>query len=163
MIRPLTTADVEPLRRLAREIWIRHYTPIIGDAQIEYMLAQRYCSPVLLEELARGDVWWDLLLLRDEPRGFSSCFADEDERTLKLDKLYIHPDCQGAGYGRRMLERVLDRTRALGRTRVALAVNKRNSNSIRAYETWGFRIERSVVKDIGGGFVMDDYIMVRDL
>jgi ribosomal protein S18 acetylase RimI-like enzyme len=42
-------------------------------------------------------------------------------------------------------------------------VNKRNRNAIAAYEKYGFRIVDSVVKDIGGGFVMDDYIMSKDV
>jgi hypothetical protein len=40
-----------------------------------------------------------------------------------------------------------------------LAVNKRNENAIAAYAKHGFAIVESVVKDIGGGFVMDDYVM----
>ena len=41
-IEPVTEADVEPLAVLAREIWYAHYPAIIGAAQIEYMLGQRY-------------------------------------------------------------------------------------------------------------------------
>jgi RimJ/RimL family protein N-acetyltransferase len=60
-----------------------------------------------------------------------------------------------------MVERVSARARSLGCHRVSLAVNKRNSRAIAAYRKWGFEIEQAVVKDIGDGFVMDDYIMVR--
>lgn len=162
-VRPLAAADIEPLCALAREIWALHYTPIIGSAQIQYMLDQRYRPEVLRAELARADLWWDLLLVEGEPRGYSSYFVDEDGTTLKLDKLYVHPECQRAGHGERMLERVLARARTLGCKRVSLAVNKRNPKAVAAYEKWQFRIEQGVVKDIGGGFVMDDYIMVRDV
>jgi RimJ/RimL family protein N-acetyltransferase len=51
----------------------------------------------------------------------------------------------------------------LGIGKIALAVNKRNSNAIAAYEKWGFHIEQSVVKDIGNGFVMDDFIMAKEV
>lgn len=163
IIRPLAEADIEPLRALAREIWELHYTPIIGSGQIQYMLEQRYRPEVLRAELARKDLWWDLLLIDGEPRGYSSYFVDDDGRSLMLDKLYVHPQCQRGGHGERMLERVLARARALGCRRVTLAVNKRNPKAISAYEKWQFRIERAAVKDIGGGFVMDDYIMVRDV
>lgn len=162
VVRALAEPDIEPLRRLARAIWVHHYTPIIGGAQIEYMLAQRYSVPVLRAELERDDLWWDLLLIDGEARGYASCFLDEGGRAVKLDKLYIHPDCQRGGYGRLLLARVFERAGARGCSRITLAVNKRNANAIAAYEKWGFRIERAVVSDIGGGFVMDDYIMVRD-
>lgn len=162
-IRPMTTADIEPLRALAREIWVRHYTPIIGSAQIEYMLEQRYRPSVLGDELERSDLGWDLLFVAGSMQGYASYFVEDDRHTLKLDKLYIHPDLQRAGHGRRMLEHVIDKARSLGCTKISLAVNKRNTNAIAAYDKWGFRVEASVVKDIGGGFVMDDFIMVRDV
>lgn len=163
MIRPMTAADIEPLRALAREIWVRHYTPIIGSAQIEYMLAQRYSAVVLSDELARDDMGWDVLFVGEKMQGYASYFVADDRHTLKLDKLYIHPNLQRGGYGRQMLVRVIERARAQGCGMIELAVNKRNVNAISAYEKWGFRIEQSVVKDIGDGFVMDDFIMVKDV
>jgi hypothetical protein len=42
-------------------------------------------------------------------------------------------------------------------------VNKRNASAIAAYRKHGFDVRESVVKDIGGGFVMDDYIMEKRL
>ena len=44
-----------------------------------------------------------------------------------------------------------------------LTVNKRNVLPIRAYERFGFRRAEAVVKEIGGGFVMDDYRMTLAL
>lgn len=162
-IRPMTVADIEPLRALAREIWVRHYTPIIGSAQIEYMLEQRYCPSVLRDEVERSDLGWDLLFVAGSMQGYASYFVENDRQTMKLDKLYIHPDLQRSGHGRRMLEHVIEMGRTLGCRKLALAVNKRNANAIAAYAKWGFRVEQSVVKDIGGGFVMDDFIMARDV
>lgn len=162
-IRPMGVADIESLRALALEIWVQHYTPIIGSAQIEYMLEQRYRASVLSEELARSDIWWDLLFVGAQMQGFASYFVEDDRCTLKLDKLYIHPGRQRGGYGRRMLDHVIDKGRALGCRNISLAVNKRNTNAIAAYGKWGFRVEKSVTKDIGGGFVMDDFIMTRDV
>jgi hypothetical protein len=42
-------------------------------------------------------------------------------------------------------------------------VNKRNTRAIAAYQRNGFVTADSVVTDIGGGFVMDDYIMAKEL
>jgi ribosomal protein S18 acetylase RimI-like enzyme len=53
--------------------------------------------------------------------------------------------------------------RGLGAARLMLTVNKRNSKAIAAYERNGFTITESIVVDIGGGFVMDDYVMAKDL
>ena len=51
--------------------------------------------------------------------------------------------------------------RAAGARTLMLNVNKHNTQAIRAYEKHGFAIRDAVVVDIGGGFVMDDYVMAK--
>src|SRR5205085_8592290 len=46
-IAPLADADVETLCALACEVWRAHYPPIIGTAQTEYMLAERYVPALI--------------------------------------------------------------------------------------------------------------------
>lgn len=162
-IAPVTVADIDRLCALAAEIWRRHYADIISFAQIEYMLEQRYNPQVLDEELRRDDIWWEKLLVDDRMTGFASCFLTGNKGEMKLDKLYVHHDHQRKGYGGMLLERVLAIARGHGCATLMLAVNKHNRNAIAAYSKYGFRIAESVVKDIGRGFVMDDYIMRKDL
>lgn len=161
-IAPLAEDDIEALCALAREVWRHHYPPIIGAAQTEYMLAQRYRPDLLCDELARG-IWWDTLGDDGALVAFASSFPDESDTAVKLDKLYVHPARQRLGYGAALLEHTCDRAQRLGYARVYLAVNKRNLNAIEAYRKHGFTIAESVVKEIGGGFVMDDYVMERIL
>jgi ribosomal protein S18 acetylase RimI-like enzyme len=162
-IRPLAEADIETVCALAREIWRAHYSGIVSAAQIEYMLDERYSPAVLRAELQRPGLWWDLLLRAGVCKAFASYFLTEHAGEMKLDKLYVHPECQRVGYGARLIERALDCARAHACSRLVLAVNKRNTNAIAAYRKHGFAVEQAVVKAIGGGFVMDDYIMVRSL
>ena len=51
----------------------------------------------------------------------------------------------------------------LGANRLVLNVNKRNEKAIRAYRRNGFTIVESEKIDIGNGFVMDDYVMAKEL
>jgi hypothetical protein len=39
---------------LARETWMRHYTPIIGAAQVEYMLEKFQSAPAIAKQIAEG-------------------------------------------------------------------------------------------------------------
>ena len=82
---------------------------------------------------------------------------------MKLHKLYLLPEMQGRGLGSRLLQHVEREVRAGAGRRLILSVNKRNAKAITAYKRNGFVIAESVVTDIGGGFVMDDYIMAKDL
>lgn len=160
-IEPLTAEDVGPLYALAREIWYAHYPAIISVAQIEYMLEERYQAGVVHAELRRDGIWWDKLLVEGEMTGFASYFLPGSAGEMKLDKLYVHPRLQRRGYGGMMIERACAVARSRGCSRLVLAVNKNNRNAIAAYLKHGFSIGEAVVKDIGGGFVMDDYIMVK--
>ena len=162
-IASLAIDDVDRLCALAAQIWHRHYENIISAAQIEYMLKQRYTRPVISAELQRGDLWWDQLLVAGQMTGFSSYFLSGNTGEMKLDKLYVRYDYQRKGYGRMLLDRAISIARAYGRETLVLAVNKHNHGAIAAYKKYGFRVTESVVKDIGGGFVMDDYMMAQDI
>jgi len=55
----------------------------------------------------------------------------------------------------------MELARTRGAARVILNVNKHNMRAIRAYERAGFSVVDAVVNEIGGGYVMDDFIMAR--
>ena len=118
---------------------------------------------MLREELQRGDIWWDQLLVDGRMTGFSSYVLAGYSGEMKLDKLYVHLAHQRKGYGAMLLDRVVTIARAYGCEGLKLTVNKHNRIAIAAYEKYGFRIADSIVKDIGGGFVMDDYVMTRSV
>lgn len=160
-VAPLRADQIEALCALARTVWRAHYPAIIGEAQTEYMLAQRYDAAVIAAELARTDVWWDTLTDEGGMVAFASSIAFDAEHAIKLDKLYVHPERQRMGYGGVLLEHACWRAGRMGYSKVVLAVNKHNVKAIGAYRKYGFEIAEAVVKDIGGGFVMDDYVMEK--
>ena len=160
---PIEPGELERIAALAGEIWRRHYADIISAAQIEYMLKQRYEPSLIRSELARTDLWWDKLMVRGEIAGFASYFLTGHAGEMKLDKLYVHQNHQRKAYGGRLIDHVCESARGRDCSHVVLAVNRNNRNAIGAYLKYGFRVCGSQVKDIGGGFVMDDYIMAREL
>ena len=162
-IRPVTAAEVEDIARLARLIWQATYPGIITQAQIDYMLEQRYNAAHLLGELQQPGLWWDQAFLDGERVGFASCYFTGAPGEIKLDKVYVHPERQKAGIGRALIERVIAHGRDSGCDTLILAVNKQNVRAIEAYQKSGFAIREPVHVDIGGGFVMDDFIMARSI
>jgi len=159
VIEPAAPEHLAEIASLAAVIWRAHYPGIISPAQIDYMLARMYDVDVMRREFQSGIVY-ERLLLDGQLRGFSS-YGAAAPNELKLHKLYIHPACQRRGFAALMLERVEEAARRRGCPVVVLTVNKRNANALAAYRKHGFAIRESVVADIGGGFVMDDYVMVK--
>lgn len=160
-ISPLRLDEADALVALARGVWNAAYRDIIGQAQIDYMLGQRYKPGLIRQLLARGDLW---LAARagDELIGFAHghTLGDGD---YKLDKLYVHTDWQRHGIGGELIRAVAERARRHGHDRLVLRVNRQNQPAINAYLKHGFTVATLVVEDIGGGFVMDDYVMIKEL
>lgn len=155
----LADGDVEAVAALAREIWHAHYPGIISVAQIEYMLAARYEPRVIRAELARPDVWWYKLVQGQRMVAYAALQLESG--ALKIDKLYVHPQWQRRGCGERLIAQAEALARVQGCSELVLAVNRNNVRAIAAYRKHGFTVRDAVVKDIGGGFVMDDYIMAK--
>jgi GNAT superfamily N-acetyltransferase len=127
------------------------------------MLAQRYTPEVIREQLRSGRAWWDKLLLDGVMVAFSACELGEHEGELKLDKLYVRCDLHGRGYGSLLLRNAQQRARTLGCRRLYLQVNRHNRGAIAAYLRNGFVISKEAKFDIGHGFIMDDYVMSKDV
>jgi GNAT superfamily N-acetyltransferase len=162
-ILPAGETDLPAIARLAAIIWRAHYPGIISTEQIEYMLAGMYAEETLRDEIRLRAIRYERLFVGEELRGFAAYGPTEQAKQYKLHKLYLHPACQGRGLGTLLLRHCESEARSLGADRLMLTVNKRNSKAIAAYHRNGFAITDSVVVDIGGGFVMDDYVMTKPL
>ncbi len=158
-IRPATEADIPLLRDLAQRIWRECYPGIITLEQIEFMLGWMYSEDEIRRQLTAA-IPWEIVTLDGEPVGYFS-WQREDDGRVKISKLYVLPQHQRRGLGRAMLDHISAQARTLGAHAVWLQVNKRNERAIAAYLKAGFHIEKEAMFDIGGGFVMDDYLMAR--
>ena len=162
-LEPLTPAEFPTVARLGEAIWRSHYTPIIGAAQVEYMLASRYTSEKLSRYLDSDERWLQLLKLSGEPVGYCSYARTDRPDELKLEQLYLLPQHKGKGLGGFMLRHVEAEGRRLGFRVLMLTVNKNNTDSIAIYKKTGWTLRGEIVIDIGHGFVMDDYVMEKRL
>ena len=156
-IRPARHADIPALCALARVIWTTTYTGLISQQQIEYMLADRYAAERLSLQIDDQKHVWRLAYSGDDLVGFAH--ARLATGSCKLDKLYVHPDCQRRGIGRALLDDIKSFARTHHAARLCLQVNRQNTAAIAAYQRYGFTICQAQVFDIGAGFVMDDYVM----
>lgn len=146
------------IENLAYQIWYEYYTPIIGKHQVAYMLKKFQSVEAMTEQIKNGFLYF-LLLDDNVPLGYMSAELLHD--TLFLSKLYLTETERGKGYGRRMIAYLEALAQEKDLNKISLTVNKYNSASITMYEKVGFVICGSVIKDIGEGFVMDDYQMEK--
>ena len=157
----LRLEEAEAVVELAGLVWRSHYPAIISAEQIEYMLASRYKPGLVRQLLARGDLW--LAARAGEALvGFAHGHV-LDGSDYKLDKLYVHSDWQRHGIGGLLIAELARHALDRNAQRLVLRVNRQNQTAIDAYLKHGFRVATLIVEDIGAGFVMDDYVMVKEL
>jgi diamine N-acetyltransferase len=153
-----TQDQIEMVESLAREIWTEHYTPIIGKEQVDYMLDRFQSKQAIAEQIEAGSLYF---LIREGNQFIGYIGAQPKNDELFLSKLYVKSSKRRRGWGNRAIRFVEKLAKERKLARVVLTVNKNNTNSIKAYEKFGFRNVGSIIQDIGDGFVMDDYRMEK--
>lgn len=151
--------DIEIVESLAKEIWSQHYIPIIGHAQVKYMLNKYQSVNAISQSIIDGYVYY-IAYYKDKPCGYSAVVQDEG---VFLSKFYVKNDLRGKGLGKAMLSSIYEYAIKNNLNRVWLTCNKYNSKSLNIYKKLGFIIINEIVTDIGNGFVMDDYVLEKHL
>jgi len=148
--------DFSIIEKLARGIWHRHYVPMIGAPQVEYMLEKFYSKEALALQQMQGQQFW-MIYLDERPCGYIGISEQQSDECF-LHKFYIDTSLHRHGIGSMVFALLIA---AYPKTStIRLQVNINNYKSINFYFKCGFTIESRLVVDIGNGFVMDDYIMI---
>lgn len=159
---PATDQDIGTIRKLAHEIWPATFGKILTKEQIDYMLNWMYSEATLLEKQAGGHPFF-VLRFQGRPVGFAHLEHHVPEKKyLRLHKLYLHPSCQGIGLGRLMLNHIEEYAKEHGMSALHLNVNRFN-RSVAFYERCGFEITAEEDIDIGEGYLMEDFQMIKPL
>lgn len=151
-----TKEQLQRVEQLAKEIWHEHYTPIIGREQVAYMLENFQSSAFMQQQLDEGFFYY-LLTHEGEEVGYMAVRPKEGE--LFMSKFYLHSGHRRQGHGKRALAFLAKLAADRGVSTITLTVNRHNALAIKAYEKLGFKNVGTLVQEIGGGFVMDDYRM----
>ncbi|HLG02265.1 MAG TPA: GNAT family N-acetyltransferase [Bacteroidia bacterium] len=148
-------SDIPLICTLADTIWREHYIPMIGQPQVDYMLASMYSPESLADQMKDGHQFY-LIITNNSPAGYLSV-SSQGNNEYFLHKFYVESEKQGRGLGKASfgeLLGMLDDART-----IRLTVNRKNYKSINFYFRLGFIIEEVKDIDIGSGFLMKDFIM----
>jgi GNAT superfamily N-acetyltransferase len=164
---PVTSPEqIDVVAGLAHEIWYEYYVPLIGRAQVDYMVSKFQSTEAMAGQLREG---YEYFLIQRGPSerdgqsiGYSAVQPQPAQASLFLSKLYLLRESRGGGTGRVCMEFIEQLARRRGLNLLWLTVNKGNP-AVKAYERLGFRIAADLTIDIGGGFVMDDFRMEKPL
>src|SRR5262245_15247478 len=100
---PATYKDIQTISELARVVWNQHYTSIISQAQIDYMLILMYSTESLTEQMKEKGHLFFLIASAGRNIGFISV-TPENNGGFFLNKFYINQDLASKGIGAKAFE-----------------------------------------------------------
>ena len=158
---PAGREHIPLIRKIVDETWPPTYGSIISGTQINYMIDLFYSNAALEKQFRSGHQF--LLAMEEEQAlGFAGFEFNNEPHTAKLHKLYVLPNTQGKGIGHVLLDAVVNAAIAAKQSSLILNVNRHNK-AFDFYEQHGFRILKEEDIDIGSGYFMNDYVMIKQL
>jgi ribosomal protein S18 acetylase RimI-like enzyme len=155
-------SDVALIQDVAEKTWPVSYREILSPEQIRYMLDRMYSRDKI--ESAILDPRQDFWLAEEDGQILGFCGIEHDcpePGFTRIHKLYILPDTQGSGLGKLLIDQAEKEARKYGNSKLHLNVNKQNK-AVGFYRKHGFNVDSEEVLDIGNGYVMDDFVLVKN-
>ena len=142
-----TDSEIQDIAILANEIWHQHFIPIIGEAQVEYMVEKFQSYPAIKSQIENDGYEYYQIFSGHTMAGYTG--IHQENSALFLSKLYIKKDFRGQHLATKALDFLIQlcKERRLGK--IWLTCNKYNSNTLAVYDHLGFVITDEQVADIG--------------
>jgi len=156
----LDKQNIERLVGFAKPIWEEHYTPIIGEKQVAYMLDKFQSEQAVESQINEGYQYFEVYL--DEQLVGYFSIQPRNESSLFISKFYLAKQARGKKLGSTMLEYIHNLAKKGKRKTIDLTVNKYNP-TYNVYLKLGFNNIGSVEMDIGNGYIMDDFLMQKNI
>lgn len=156
ILRAVNFGEFEALERLCKALWHETYDALIGEAQVCYMLEKFQSKQAFYKQMKEENYRYFFIVRENDVAGYVALKLEE--KRLFLSKLYLKKEYRGTGLVKDVLQEIFEAARHFGYKEVYLTVNKHNARAVAAYKKYGFCLEECAVSDIGGGYVMDDYI-----
>lgn len=163
MIKDASLSDIPIIIHIAYKSWEVAYKDILSPTQKEYMLNLFYTAAAIKKQFIEDRQKFILYQDQGITVGFASYeLHNPTDGTCKIHKLYLLPNTQGKGFGAKLIDSIILRAKENSCRKLILNVNKFNKAK-QFYEKMGFSVSKEEVIEIGEGYVMDDYVMQKNI
>lgn len=153
-----TKEQISVIKDLAYKIWPDTYGSTHSQEELDYMLTKFYSIESLENQINSGHIFI-LVGIKGFNLGFASYEINAENTTkTKIHKLYVIPQTQTMGIGKKTVNYIKNDAINHNNTGIFLNVNKHNNAQL-FYQKCGFSKTKDIIIDIGNGYVMDDYVM----
>lgn len=159
-----TQEQIDTLCSIAQRVWHETFDALLPEGQTDYMIQKFQSDAAVKDQMAHQNYRYYLAKLGKEYGGFVG-YAPwyEGKAEMYLSKVYLLPEARGQGIVRVLFNWVEQEACKEGLSKIRLTVNKRNTHAAQVYAHYGYETVEAVQTDIGSGYVMDDYVMVKHI
>ncbi|MBI1838262.1 MAG: GNAT family N-acetyltransferase [Flavobacteriia bacterium] len=155
-------STISRVQSIALKTWPDTFKNILSEAQIKYMLDWMYNTETLSNQVLKGH-YFVILKSNGLDLGFIGFQSNYPENNIsKIHKIYVLPEAQGLGVGKKLIEYTEDFLKNTATTSLLLNVNRYNS-ATEFYKKLGFKIIKEENIDIGNGYFMEDFVMEKNI
>ena len=155
--------DVKVIQEITNITWPITYGEILSKTQLDYMLRLFYSDEALAKQIENKEQLFYLISDSKSTIGFIGIEHNyKDEAVTKIHKIYLLPETQGKGYGKKVFEFIEKLASENNSKELLLNVNRFNT-ALNFYKKLGFEIKEEVNIEIGNGYLMEDYVMEKKI
>lgn len=154
IVRPATTADLPAVRDVAGRTWRAAYAGLIPDVDIERFLLNAYSPSGLERTLSALGAGFVVATDGGEVVGYAMGGRNREGRA-ELFAIYVLPERQGTGIGRRLWSGVAGHLHGLGFTELLVWALASNGPARRFYERQGGQPVAEREFPVGAGLVSE--------
>lgn len=134
MIRATTLDDISTVQQIAKISWNETYRNIIPEHIQALFLEKAYSNTMLAKRMEK--TIFLIAEYKGQPAGFASFTYVDEDGDAELTAIYILPEYQQLGYGKKLLQAGLEEMHS-GR-QLFVYVESENKNARAFYEYFGF-------------------------
>lgn len=152
--------DISIIQNLSNTVWPATFKEILSAEQIKYMMEMMYSTDSLKKQMEEQHHQY--VLAKEDTEYLGYLAIQHQQHYTKIHKIYVLPNLQGKGVGRKLIEYARDCAADNGYEYLTLNVNRYNK-ALDFYKHLGFAVDGVEDNDIGNGYLMEDYIMKMNL
>jgi len=163
VVEKATINDIPIIQDIAHATWPSTFEEILSKQQIEYMLEMMYSTESLIEQIETKKHLFFLAKENKSPLGFVSVELNyQNELKSKIHKIYMLPKAQGKGIGKILMQKAEELAQENNQKSITLNVNRFNK-ALNFYEKLGYKNSKTENIQIGNGYLMEDFVLEKQL
>jgi len=155
--------DIAKIQEIANITWPITYGEILTKEQLDYMLDLIYSDEALSKQIQNKEQLFYLISDSESVIGFIGIEHNYKSKAItKIHKIYLLPETQGKGFGKVVFEEIRKMALENNSNELLLNVNRFNT-ALNFYKKLGFEIKETVDIEIGNRYLMEDYVMGKNI